>query len=114
MNKSFYRILKSTSFCQLLGVLLASIECLSLFRIRPYTLVKLCVTILIGVTVGVLAVGLALGTEKIIGFKNEVARRIIHDGRPLGVLRAALFHIGFSSALVIVGSTMVCLTTQCC
>ncbi len=76
-------------------------------RIRPYTLVKLCVTILIGITVGVLAMGLALGTEKIIIFKNEVARSIIHDGRPLGVFRAALFHIAFSIALVTIGSSMV-------
>ena len=82
-------------------------------RIRPYTLVKLCVTILIGITVGILAVGLALGTERIIMLKNEVARHIIHDGRPLGVFRAALFHIAFSIALVVIGSSMVRCQQRC-
>lgn len=74
---------------------------------RPYTLVKLLVTILIGFTTGVLAVGLALGTEKIVNFKNDVARHIIHDGHQLGVFRAALFHIGFSIGLVLIGSSLV-------
>lgn len=78
-------------------------------RVKPYTCVKLGVTIAIGLTVGLLAVGLAVGTENLIIFKNDVARQIIHDGRPLGVLRAALFHIAFSVVLVLIGSSMVCI-----
>lgn len=90
-----------------IGWFLKSNTSLYLCRIKAYTLIKLLVTILIGITVGVLAVGLALGTEKMITSKNEIARHIIHDGRPLGVFRAALFHIGFSIGLVTMGSALV-------
>lgn len=64
-------------------------------------------TIGIGVTVGMLAVGLAIGTETIIKHKNIVARDIIHDGHPAGVLRAALAHMAFSIGLACIGSILV-------
>ena len=76
-------------------------------RIKPYTLVKLAVTVTIGVSVGVLAVGLAVCTEAVIKWKNEHTRHIIHDGHSFGVLRAALFHCAFSVALVLLGSSYV-------
>ena len=80
---------------------------MALCSVTPITLVKLVVTIAIGMTTGVLAVGLALGTENIIYYKNLLTRKIIHDGHRFGVLRAALFHIAFSIALTGVGSSLV-------
>ena len=68
---------------------------------------KLCVTMAIGLTVGVLAVGLAIGTESLINMKNLTTRHIIHDGHPFGVVRAALFHVTFSIFLVLIGSALV-------
>lgn len=68
---------------------------------------KLLVTIAIGLTLGVLAVGLAIGTETLINQKNYLLRTIIHDGHPLGVLRAALFHVAYSVCLVVFGASLV-------
>lgn len=80
-------------------------------RVSPNTLVKMVVTIAIGMTTGVLAVGLAVGTENIINWKNKLARSIIHDGHSRGVLRASLFHVAFSVVLACIGSTLVRLST---
>ena len=98
---------------------------------KKQTLVKLATTLTIGILVrakilqqhhcsstdpeagvthtqtGCLAVGMAVLTEHAIQLKNEQVRGIIHDGRPLGVLRGALFHIALSIVLTLAGLAMV-------
>ena len=50
---------------------------------------------------------MAVLTERMILFKNDSVRSIIHDGHSFGVLRGALFHCAFSSAFTIAGLAMV-------
>lgn len=50
---------------------------------------------------------MALLTENAILLKNETVRSIIHDGRPYGVLRGALFHCAISVVLTLAGLSMV-------
>ena len=68
---------------------------------------KLLVTVGIGTVLGFLAVGLAICTETLKTWKNTTARGIIHDGAPHGILRAALFHCGYSTVLILIGSCLV-------
>ena len=68
---------------------------------------KLLVTVGIGAVLGFLAVALAICTEALKSWKNGVARGIIHDGAPHGILRAAIFHSGYSTSLILIGSCLV-------
>ena len=56
---------------------------------------------------GFLSVALALCTEGLKSWKNSIARSIIHDGAPHGILRAAIFHSGYSTGLILIGSCLV-------
>ena len=76
-------------------------------RIKIHSFIKLLITLSIGVLVGCLAVGLASVTEALKEFKNATSRAFIHDGRSYGILRATLFHSGYSAALILVGSALV-------
>ena len=76
-------------------------------RLKLPSFFKLLVTLCIGVLVGSLAVGLASITEALKDWKNVLSRTLIHDGRPHGIMRACLFHSGYSSALILLGSALV-------
>ena len=79
-------------------------------RVKPYTLVKCAATVTIGLLVGLLAVALGRVTEGVITAKNRMMRRIIHQpayALEVGVVLAGLAHIGYSVALVLLGSCMV-------
>ena len=76
-------------------------------RIKVHSFLKLLVTIGIGAVLGFLAVALALCTEGLKSWKNSIARSIIHDGAPHGILRAAIFHSGYSTGLILIGSCLV-------
>ncbi|KAK9844167.1 hypothetical protein WJX81_006719 [Elliptochloris bilobata] len=78
--------------------------------IKPYTVVKQLVTVLIGIIVGLLAVALTLATEAVTTWKNHRTRAIIHAtsldptaGFALGVL----FHMAFSATLALAGAGVV-------
>lgn len=75
--------------------------------IKIHSFLKLLVTLFIGIFVGTLAVGLASFTEALKSWKNIVSRTLIHDGLPHGIMRAALFHSGYSAALILLGSALV-------
>ena len=77
-----------------------------------HSFVKLLVTVGIGIVLGFLAVALALCTEGLKSWKNSIARGIIHDGAPRGILRAAIFHCGYSTGLILIGSCMVSLCVR--
>ncbi len=72
-----------------------------------HSFLKLLVTVGIGAVLGFLAVALALCTEGLKSWKNSIARGIIHDGAPHGILRAAIFHSGYSTGLILIGSCLV-------
>ena len=76
-------------------------------RIKVHSFLKLLVTVGIGCVLGFLAVGLAICTETLKTWKNTTARGIIHDGAPHGIFRATLFHCGYSTVLILVGSCLV-------
>ena len=76
-------------------------------RVKTHSFVKLIVTISIGVAIGVLSVGLASVTENLRRWKNFTSRCIIHDGHPHGILRAGCFHMGYSTILILLGSSLV-------
>ena len=78
-------------------------------RIKVHSFLKLLVTVGIGVVLGFLAVALAVCTERLKLWKNTFARGIIHDGHPHGILRAAIFHGGYSTTLILIGSCLVSL-----
>ena len=78
-------------------------------RIKVHSFLKLLVTVGIGCVLGFLAVGLAICTETLKTWKNTTARGIIHDGAPHGIFRATLFHCGYSTVLILVGSCLVSL-----
>ncbi len=75
-----------------------------------HSFLKLLVTVGIGAVLGFLAVALALCTEGLKSWKNSIARGIIHDGAPHGILRAAIFHSGYSTGLILIGSCLVSFT----
>jgi len=80
--------------------------------IKPYTVVKQLVTVVIGIIVGLLAVSLTLATEGVTTWKNHRVRAIIHADafapRPtLGFALGVLFHMGFSGALALAGAGVV-------
>jgi chloride channel 7 len=75
--------------------------------VKVHVFIKLIITICIGVSIGVLAVGLASVTEAVRVWKNVVTRSIIHDGQPHGILRAAIFHSGHTAALTLLASCLV-------
>ena len=80
--------------------------------IKPYTVVKQLVTVVIGIIVGLLAVSLTLATEGVTTWKNHRVRAIIHANafapRPtLGFALGVLFHMGFSGALALAGAGVV-------
>ena len=79
-----------------------------------HSFLKLIVTIGIGVAIGVVSVGLASVTEALRTWKNVLARSIIHDGQPHGILRAASFHMGYSTALILLGSILVRTVLHAC
>ncbi|CAK0780533.1 hypothetical protein CVIRNUC_005084 [Coccomyxa viridis] len=74
--------------------------------IKVHSFLKLLVTVGIGCVLGFLAVGLAICTETLKTWKNTTARGIIHDGGPHGIFRAMLFHCGYSTVLILIGSCL--------
>ncbi|BDA43410.1 probable chloride channel protein D at N-terminal half [Coccomyxa sp. Obi] len=77
--------------------------------VKPYTIVKCLVTVIIGLLVGLLAVGLSRLTEGVITYKNTLLRGLIHSTEHLevGVFLAMLVHVVYSVVLVIIGSALV-------
>ena len=81
--------------------------------IKPYTVVKQLVTVLIGVIIGLLAVGLTLATEAVTTWKNHRVRAVIHADTfaqtpTLGFALGVLFHMAFSGTLALAGAGVVC------
>ena len=72
-----------------------------------HSFLKLLVTISIGAVLGFLAEGLAVCTEGLKTWKNSIARGLIHDGAPHGILRATFFHCSYSTGLILIGSCLV-------
>lgn len=83
-----------------------------LHRVKVHSFLKLIVTLFIGVAIGLLVVGLAAVTDYLRDWKNVTARSIIHDGHPHGIFRAACFHAGYTTAIVLLGSSLVCTGRQ--
>jgi len=81
--------------------------------VKVHSFLKLLVTVGIGAVLGFLAVALALCTEGLKSWKNAIARGIIHDGAPHGILRAAIFHGGYSTTLILIGSCLVSINVSC-
>ena len=79
--------------------------------IKPYTVVKQLVTVVIGVIVGLLAVALTLATEAVTTWKNHRTRAIIHadalDVNTSGFALGMLFHMAFSATLALLGAGVV-------
>ena len=71
--------------------------------------VVLMLPVIIGLLVGLLAVGLSRLTENVITYKNTLLRRIIHSTEHLevGVFLAMLVHVVYSVVLVLIGSSLV-------
>ncbi len=67
------------------------------------------VPVIIGLLVGLLAVGLSRLTEDAINYKNTLLRSIIHSTEHLevGVFLAMLVHVVYSVVLVVIGSALV-------
>jgi H+/Cl- antiporter ClcA len=69
--------------------------------------VKSLVTLAIAISVGLLTVGLAVVTEYGVSWKNHVVRHMLHAPGQYQLLRAAVFHVAFSNALVLFGAALV-------
>ena len=87
-------------------LLLVEPMCLRGASIKPYTVVKQLVTVVIGIIVGLLAVALTLATEAVTTWKNHRTRAIIHAHAfapppTLGFALGVLFHMAFSGALAL-------------
>lgn len=86
-------------------------------RLKPHTIVKCITTVVIGLVVGLLAVALGRITETTIVWKNTFLRTIVHSpdySIQWGMCLAALFHVGYSVILVVIGSSLVCTTIHVC